>query len=114
MRREADLVPPVFFELCMIFPDAVQLQRILSRNWVREWEGFRSAHKQLELCKTSDMRKWTSQNSVVDFSNNSLGRMVITFPSDSERRFVFMREGISFGEDDGHDFNCLDYSPSQL
>ena len=51
---------------------------------------------------------------VVDMTSISLKHTVVVFPSDVERRLALMRESLSVGEDDGHDFNCLADSLLQL
>ena len=44
---------------------------------------------------------------MIEVTSMSLRHMVVSFPSDAERRLVLIREGVLFGDVDGFDFNRL-------
>ena len=91
----------IFDEICIHYPDVQQLQRILSRDWIRPWDRCRTIQKSLDKCQTEGIRKWTSQHVVIEVISVSLTQMVVSFPSDAELRLQLIREGVVFGDHDG-------------
>ena len=93
--EEASLIPQcVFDELSINYPDVQQLQRVLSQDWIRCWERWRSIQESLDKCSSKEMRQWTSQHVVIEITNLSLSQMVASFPSDVERCLQLTREGV--------------------
>ena len=104
LSEEASLVSHcVFDELCFHYPDVKQLLRILSQDRIRSWDRLRNIKESLEKCQTEEIRKWTSQHVVLEFASVSLTHMVVSFPSDAERRIQLTREGVLFGDSEGVD-----------
>ena len=101
-------------ELFIPHPTAKQLQRILSQDWIRSWDRWRSIKEALDKCQTEETRRWTSQHVVFDITSVSLTHMVVSFPSDAERRIQVIREGVLFGDSEGFDYDCLSDSLLQL
>ena len=92
-REEASFVPHcIFDELCIHYPDVQQLQRILSQDWIRLWDRWRTKQESLDKCQTEEIRKWTSQHVVIEVTSVSLTQMVVSFPSDTERCMQVTRE----------------------
>ena len=79
------LSPCIFDELSMNYPDAQQLQLLLSQYWIRDWEKRRhSIQSSLDTCKSKEMRQWTSQHVVIEISSLSMSQIVVSFPPDTE------------------------------
>ena len=91
----------MFYELCIQYTDVQQLQRILSLVWIRLWDRWSSIKESLDKCQTEEIRKWTSQHVVIEITGVSLTNMVVSLPSDAERRIQLVREGVLFGDSDG-------------
>ena len=66
------------------------------------------------MCKTDDMCKWLSEQLVIEITSVSLMHMVVSFPSDDERRLQLMGDGFMFGDIDGVAYNCLPERVLQL
>ena len=61
----------------------------------------------MDMCKKYDLRKWLSEQVVIEITSVSLMHMVVSFPSDDQRRLQLMEDGFMFGDIDGFDYNCL-------
>ena len=62
----------------------------------------------VDTCDTEETHKWTSEHVVIEMTSVSLMQMVLSFPSDAERRLQLMRDGLVLGDTDGLDYNfCL-------
>ena len=59
--EEASLMSQcVFEELSIDFPDVQHLQLLLSQDWIRSWERWRSIQESLDKCSSKEMRQRTS------------------------------------------------------
>ena len=61
---------------------------------MRPWERWVHIQDMLDMYHKDDMRKWLCQHAVVEITRLSLMHMVVSFPSDEERRSQLMRDGI--------------------
>ena len=68
----------------------------------------------MDMCTTDDMRKRLSKQAVIEITSASLMHLVVSFPSDDERRLQLMEDGFIFGDIDGLDYSSLPESLLQL
>ena len=94
---EANVMPPCEFdELCIHYADVKQLQRNFRQDLMRSWDRWANREQSLDKCETEEIRKWTSRHVVIEFTSVSLMQMVLSFPSDAERRLQLMRDDVVF------------------
>ena len=66
LREEASLMPQyVFDELCIQYPNLMQLQRLMSQDWMRSWDRWIHVQDMLDMYDKEDMRKWLCQHAVI-------------------------------------------------
>ena len=58
LREEASFMPQSFFEeVCKQYPNMMQLQRLLSQDWMCYWDRWINIQDMLDMCDTDDRRK---------------------------------------------------------
>ena len=114
--EEAKLIhEDVFEKLQELFPEMLQLQRLLLLDGVKEWDGWARIKSLLVSSQSHDMKRVH----VEDFVNRFVRRCQINcvyedFPSDAERRKVLEEEGYAIGHATGQGCNSLNDSLLQL
>ena len=102
LREEANFMPQcVFEELCKQYPNIMQLQRILSQDWMRSWDRWMHIQDMLALYdKEHCMQKWLCEYAVIEITSVSLLHMGVSVPSEEECRFQLLRDGFIFHDID--------------
>ena len=69
LREEASVVPQyIVGELCNQYPNIMQLQRLLSQDWMRSWDRWIHIQDMLDMYDKDDMRKWLCQHAVLEIT----------------------------------------------
>ena len=113
---EAELIhEDVFDELRRIFPDVLQLQRLLLLDIIREWDGWAHIKALLDSSQEHDLKRVHVEDFVHRFIRRCQTNCVYEdFPSDDERRKVLKEEGYDIRSATGHGCNSLIDSLLQL
>ena len=97
----------MFDELCSPYPNIMQLQRLLSQDWMRVWDRWIHIQDMADMYDKDDLRKWLCQHAVMDITSLSLMHVGVSCPSDEEHRLHLMHDGSIFGDVYGFDLNCF-------
>ena len=115
LRGECDFIPELVFKaLCASYPEVRQLQRLLSQDWVRTWNGWKKVAEELDGGMHEDIQQVIVDDFIVCFTSLCMDLVVFTYPSDKERKRSLQNQGYTFGVGSGYAFNCLSDSLLQL
>ena len=98
----------VFDEWCTHYTDRMQLQRMLSQDWLQSWTRWLQMEDMITLYDhNQDKKQQSCKDVVVEVTSVSLLQMVVSFPSDEQSRCQLLSDGCACGDIDGVDYNCL-------
>ena len=96
----------VFNELWRVFPDVLQLQRLLLLDGVKTWDGWDDIKSLLVSSQSQDMKRVHVEDFVYRFVRRCQTNCVYEdSPSDAERRAVLAEEGYAIGSATGQRCN---------
>lgn len=98
----------VFDELWRVFPNVLQLQRLLMLPDVKSWCGWKEIKSLLEGCECHVMKQFHVDDFVYRFARRCQSNCVYEdFPTDEERKQHLQDDGYTIGRATGHRCNSL-------
>ena len=65
---------------------------------MRSWDRWIHVQDMFDMYDKDDMRKCLSQHAVLEITSVSSMHMVVSYPSDEERRLQWMQDGFIVGD----------------